>query len=404
MNHRIELKKTLIGMILLFIIGIIFTDSVKSQAPPVSAIPLSTVSIFDLPKDPGSNLSSQNTLQAINNTDDNGIPVPFPKADITFEKVCEPTTITLDQELACTITLQNNSAENYSYKILDLTSPNLTIQEDSVIGAEYYNYNILMHRGVIAGGTPASLAVTQTNSSLVYNSLSALGIPPLSNVADETIINLSTLNPFIFNGESYNVVGMTSNGYLIAGLGSDEDITYTPQQFPDPAFPNNVIAPFWTDLNPEDGGNLYAALLTRDGESWVVLEWENVPAFADDKPAPNCGETCTNQFTFQVWIKTNTDVQDITFIYATIDGPGASSGLNIGAENIDGTIGANYESLPVAEDKLMVASTPGTEGESHIISYTAEPIHSGNWIGCALVKVLEVRGINFDCTFGTITE
>lgn len=404
MNHRTQLKKSFIGLILLCIIGTVFTDSVKSQEPPASAIPLSTVSIFDIPKDPETNLSNPNPRQTTNNTNDNDIPVPFPEADILFEKVCEPTTITFDEDLTCTITLQNNSAEDYSYKILDLTSPNLSIQEDSLIGAELYNYNIIMKRGVIAGGNPASLAITQTTTSLIYNSLSDLGIAPLANVADETIINLSTLNPFMFNGESYNVVGMTSNGYFIAGLGSDEDIAYIPQQFPDPAFPNNVIAPFWTDLNPEDGGNLYAALLTRDGESWVVLEWENVPAFADDKPAPNCGETCTNQFTFQVWLKTNTDQQDITFIYAGIDGPGASSGLNIGAENMDGTIGSNYESLPVAEDKLMVVSTPGTEGESHIISYTAEPVHSGNWIGCALVKVFEVRGINFDCTFGTIIE
>lgn len=408
MNHRIQQRTLLIGLIVIFITGIIFTDSVNGQDPPISVTPLSTVSIFEIPKDPETNLANQDSLQTTttNNTngDGNGIPVPFPDPEILFEKVCDPTTINLDEEINCTITIQNNSTKSYAYKVLDLTSHNLSILRDSVVGAVIYESNIIIQRGVLAGSTPSSISIIKTDTPLAYNSLQELGVPPISNVNDETIINLSTLEPFIFNDEEYDVVGMTSNGYLIAGLGSDEDIAYTPQVFPDSAIPNNVIAPFWTDLNPEAGGNLYAALLTRDNESWVVLEWENVPAFDTIKPSPNCGETCINKFTFQAWLKTNTDQQDITFIYPTVDGPGAPSGLNVGAENVDGTIGANYESLPVAEDELIVLSTPGTGGESHVISYTAEPVRSGNWYSCALIKVFEVRGVDFDCSHGIITE
>ncbi|NHZ72426.1 MAG: hypothetical protein GWP17_05020, partial [Aquificales bacterium] len=179
---------------------------------------------------------------------------------------------------------------------------------------------------------------------------------------------------------------------------------YIPQLFPDPTIPNDVIAPFWTDLNPAAGGFLYAALLTKDNESWVVLEWEDVPAFDSDKPSPNCLENCPELYTFQVWIKTNTPEQDITFIYAKVAGSGAISGLNIGAENKDGLIGANYETVPTIENKLSVISTPGTAGESHVISYIAEPVCTGYWYSCALIKVFEVRGITFDCAYGTIID
>ena len=53
-------------------------------------------------------------------------------------------------------------------------------------------------------------------------------------------------------------IGVTSNGYSVAGgtSGSD-DIQFTPQNLPDPARPNNVLASYWTDLvqqgEPLDG-------------------------------------------------------------------------------------------------------------------------------------------------------
>lgn len=400
-------RKWLLGIILFIAVGALFTNSANSQEQPINVTPLSTISTFDLPKEPplGLNNVERPTTTASNGSDnDNTIPIPIPEADITFDKECTPTNISMNQEMLCTITATNNSSEDYDYKILDLMLPNVSIREDSVEGGELFGRHVIISRGTLAAGTLPSLTISNTNKPIAYNSLSEFGIPAFENVQDESVINLSTLNPYIFNGIEYTTVGMTSNGYLIAGLGSDEDISYIPQVFPNEIIPNNVIAPFWTDLNPEAGGNLYAALLTRDEKSWAVLEWEDVPVFDSDKLAPNCTGECSNQFTFQVWIETNAPAQDITFIYEKVGGPGAQTGLGVGAENADGSLGDNYASVPTVEDQLSIIDIPGTDGESHTISYTAEPIRSGPWFGCALMKIFGVRGINYDCLYGSITE
>ena len=58
----------------------------------------------------------------------------------------------------------------------------------------------------------------------------------------------------MYGSEPYTRVGVVSNGYLVIGGGTAADIVFTPQTFPNAARPNNVIAPFWTDLNPAAGG------------------------------------------------------------------------------------------------------------------------------------------------------
>lgn len=408
MNNRRQQKKLLIGIILLFIATVGLTSSVKGQEDSTSVTPLSTVSVYQLPKALETSENSPNSPSITpsnkmgDNTSGNDIPVPFPEPDVMFEKVCDPIDVILDEEMTCIVTIQNNGEEALSYKLLDFISNRMVIQEDSVVGGDLFGQNMIAQRGVLAGGTLPSFSVENGDTPLVYNSLKELGIPPLFNVNDEAMINVSTLEPYVYAGETYTTVGISSNGYLIPGLGSDEDIAYIPQIFPDPQIPNNVVAPFWTDLNPEAGGAIYAALLTRDGESWAVIEWENVPAFDSEKPTPNCVENCDNLYTFQVWLKTNTVEQDVTFIYAHVGGSGAASGLNIGVEDKAGMQGANYDLLPTVADKLVVTTTPGTDGETHVISYTAQADRSGHWYGCALLKVYSVRGVSFDCVYGNI--
>ena len=59
---------------------------------------------------------------------------------------------------------------------------------------------------------------------------------------------------FYYGGEPYTQIGVVSNGYIVLGGGTSSDIVFTPQHFPNAARPNNVLAPFWTDLNPSATG------------------------------------------------------------------------------------------------------------------------------------------------------
>ena len=74
-------------------------------------------------------------------------------------------------------------------------------------------------------------------------------------MGDDTITNFN-VPAFQYGGESYTRVGVVSNGYLVVGGGTGSDIVYLPQTFPNPARPNNVVAPFWSDLDPSAAGAL----------------------------------------------------------------------------------------------------------------------------------------------------
>ena len=81
-----------------------------------------------------------------------------------------------------------------------------------------------------------------------------------------------------------------------------DNVCCQPQLLPNPVRPNNVLAPYWSDLNGTGAPGLYAATLTGGGQRWMVFEWRVF----------EYGETQLK--VFQTWIGLN-GVQDITFNY-----------------------------------------------------------------------------------------
>ncbi len=72
---------------------------------------------------------------------------------------------------------------------------------------------------------------------------------------------------------NYTQIGITSNGYAVVGGGTNADVDFINQSLPDPTPPNNVLAPFWTDLNPGAGGRMLLNVLTDGVNDWIVIEW-----------------------------------------------------------------------------------------------------------------------------------
>ena len=136
---------------------------------------------------------------------------------------------------------------------------------------------------------------------------------------------------FDYGGMSWDTIWISSNGYIVIGSIDALDLTAVNSDFPNTARPNNVLAPFWTDLNPDAGGNVWIELLTDGFDSWTVVEWQAVP---------NAGNPAEAN-TAQVWIGWNTDFdpsEDISFAYATVTA-GAGGNLTVGAENDLGSSG-----------------------------------------------------------------
>jgi hypothetical protein len=209
-----------------------------------------------------------------------------------------------------------------------------------------------------------------------YLPLRMFGTPPIGGMGDETIANFNT-PPFQWGHEVYTRIGVDSNGYVIIGGGGAGDNDFVPQTFPDPAAPNNVIAPFWTDLDPTPGagctGNcgVRIDLLTDGADVWLVIDWEDVPTF---------GEGPGNAHEFQIWIGIEGDanpVEDVSLAYGDL-GTGASTGLNAGAENRNGTSGVNIS--PVDGDQFVITTSPPVPGGSVVLTYEALGKRRGTYV------------------------
>ena len=179
--------------------------------------------------------------------------------------------------------------------------------------------------------------------------LADFGIAPIAGVGDESIANFNVPS-FVYGGEVYTSVGLVSNGYLVVGGGTSADVEFEPPAtFPDAATPNNVIAPWWTDLNPADGGALRIATLSDGVNNYLVAEWEDVPTWSG-----------TGVNSFQVWITLGATEET----YITYGGPLTAEpgvGSLTGAENRTGSSGV--EVSPVDSDVgLPGADQPAGRG------------------------------------------
>ena len=172
---------------------------------------------------------------------------------------------------------------------------------------------------------------------------------------------------------------MVSNGYaVIGGTNGNADIQFVAQTLPSSVRPNNVLAPFWTDLNLADGGTMKAAILGDGVNDWLVLEWENVREFST-----------TNTASFQIWIGLN-GTDDVTFVYDTVTGNGDGGFLTVGAENNFGNRGQNYYidgvgTLPGPGTELLVGTVAGAPGESRTYTFAVKGDKPGAWRNYAML-------------------
>jgi len=179
-------------------------------------------------------------------------------------------------------------------------------------------------------------------------------------VGDEEIINYN-VPAFVFHDATYTAIGVTSNGYLVVGGGDAADVEFEAQALPDPARPNNVLAPFWTDLNGGEG--IRVGVLTDGTSRWVVIEWD-LAVFGT-----------TEVRSFQAWLGAN-GTEDISFVWnQTLAPVPPDRTLTIGAENSNGSGGSHLAGLPDASSGYAaqrVVSTPSTPGESASYHVTVE--------------------------------
>jgi uncharacterized repeat protein (TIGR01451 family) len=177
---------------------------------------------------------------------------------------------------------------------------------------------------------PGGLEVAPNFPVTGYIPMSGFAAPfALPADCDDGAITLNVPS-FTYNGTSYSQVMWSMNGTIEAGSASGVGTSFQNQQFPDATPPNNLLAPFWRDLNPCAGGNLYVAILNSGPFQWTIYEWEDVPHFGS-----------TDAATFQVWVLNDGSPVGVLpqahFTYGRLDN--TTLGATVGAENVDGTVG-----------------------------------------------------------------
>lgn len=245
-------------------------------------------------------------------------------------KTADKSVATPGELVEYTITIQNTETAARSFQLLDPLPENAEYVEGSASeGLEYMEYPdgsaLLTWEGNL---DPSGISLSPAGIT-GYIGLAGLGVTPfdLPSNCDDGGFLIGGLD-FTYLGESYDNVIWSVNGTLEPGAASGAAASASNTALPNPAAPNNLLAPWWTDLNLCDAGNWYVAGLTDGTNDFTVFEWENVPRFDD----------LDSRATFQVWIQDGTDA--IWFAYPENAFTGDTGDGTIGVENADGSAGA----------------------------------------------------------------
>ena len=309
------------------------------------------------------------------------LPVTARVADsaVPMTHTCEPTDLARNEDAACTVTLTNTSAAPAPVELsldagkrVDISS----VSAPATGTARGFSWS-----GTLSPALPptitsvASVPAAETPGG-GYLPLSVFGIAPIGGVGDETITNFN-VPAFTYGTETYTRIGVVSNGYVVMGGGIGADVDYLAAPIPSTNRPNNIVAPFWSDLNPSAGGAVRIATLGDGVNSWIVVDYDAVPTYSQGQ-----------KNSFQIWIGYD-GTDDVTIAHGPTEGPGVD-GLSQGAENRDGTSGAAYSGG--AGSTWRVNATAPTPGGSVTVTYDASSSRAGTYVLAPKATTPVVKG------------
>jgi subtilase family protein/PA domain-containing protein/fibronectin type III domain protein len=279
------------------------------------------------------------------------VPVAFVhrQGAVRLDQSCAAPSVPTGRSTVCTVTASNTGFDQQDVSLRTTTSPRLRVVAATgatVSGRRAPRATASAHLAGAVAGVP-SLGPGSSPAG-GYVDLAGFGIAAIP-VGDEELQTFDTPS-FTYNGQSWSTIDVDSNGYLVVGGSGDAsnnqccDLPSGPSSSP----PNNVLAPFWTDLDGTGATGLRVGALTDGTSSWVVVQWQ-VNVF---------GTTDTRAF--QVWIGTNDDgsaAQDISYTYSAAQGDPNGQPFLVGAENVQG-IGDMSSVLPDGTDQVVTSTDP----------------------------------------------
>ncbi len=143
---------------------------------------------------------------------------------------------------------------------------------------------------------------------------------------------------FPYWDNSYNTVKVCGNGFLSF---TSSNAAYENTELPDTAPPNNIIAPFWDDLSPQNGGTIY--YYPDSSNNRFIVTYSEIPVYGSGAP-----------LTFQVILYENGRI-DFQYQNMAI----GSETATVGIENFDGSEGIQIAyNEPFIQNDMIVSFNP----------------------------------------------
>ncbi len=199
--------------------------------------------------------------------------------------------------------------------------------------------------GIVPAGSggPDTFGYTWTDSDdpegPIYDWVEISTVGSLAGTGDDISLGAFDLGfPMTFYGQMFDTVRISTNGFLSFTSTSSP---YVNPVLPSYSVPDNVVAPFWDDLNPSAGGEIYY-WADPDADRFVV-QFQDVVRYG----------TATTE-TFAVILKANGSV---TFQYREVSDTGHCT---VGIENSDASDGLTvlYNNNTYLHDGLAVQIFP----------------------------------------------
>ena len=188
-------------------------------------------------------------------------------------------------------------------------------------GVSYYNAT---GEGDVQNATPSPVFVGPPQfQQIPYNWVEISGVGANTGITldDQNLgpFNIGFSFPW-YDGEFYSSIRVCSNGF--ASFTSTSN-SWTNMAIPNSGEPNNLIAPYWDDLNPFSGGTIWYYFDAAN--SRFIVEWDNVMSYTSPQTPQK----------FEIILYPN---GDIDFMYHTAQAPCLNAN-SVGIENAAGTEG-----------------------------------------------------------------
>ncbi|MBK7227650.1 MAG: T9SS type A sorting domain-containing protein [Ignavibacteriales bacterium] len=310
-------------------------------------------------------------------------------ADTTFtENILLANTSTQNSTLDYTVELTNSTFPDNVQVIL--TGVNNRIEETIVdkkdFPSEYKGYSFKGSGGPDAFGYKWKDSNDPSGPDYVWNDIvinpAAVQVTTWTGTLDDGYTSAIPIGfDFKFYGNIYSNIYLSTNGFLsFAALTSSY---YSNYGIPDSDVPNNIVAPFWDDLDGRTQGTVH---YLREADKFTIqfTNWQKYNA--------------TGSLTFQLVLKSN---DRIMFYYNNLNATLTSA--TVGIEN-----GAGDDGLQIAYDATYLANNLAVQlaadPEWLTINNLSGTIYNGNSINIGLLintEGLELGDYSMDVEIAT---